>query len=425
MSINIVGSKGDKKDPAFRYKMPALMGKVEGRGNGIKTVIVNAADIAMSLHRPTSHFTKFFGCELGAQSKYDVKHDKAIVNGSHETRDMQQLVDRYCDLFVLCPGCNLPETSLKIKSSKKEIWHVCKACGAKSMVDMTHKLCTFILKEAKAKKARKKKDKNKDKTKKKKKSKKGDAAAGEEEGSAPKEEKKKSRSKKSKSKKKEVTEEDGMKNEDENGITWYTDFSDDAVKTRKVAEMAKLAAKEREATDADLDQTQEPEEILAEQVGRLKRGMAGGWSDTKVKVEVINLQMAGGLEKWERLRIVFNAVLGDEKGPADFVAAIEKNKALFASMMEQLKNGPAHLLMCILHFFTLPEKEALSALVAVFIQTFYDIELLTEAHIRKWWGDTLDDKDAALMSIKAKTQPLIDWLDESDSEEEEEEGEDE
>jgi len=155
MSLNIVGSKGDKNDPAFRYKMPSLIGKVEGRGNGIKTVIVNAANIALTLHRPTTHFTKFFGCELGAQSKYDAKHDKAIVNGAHETRDMQKLVDRYCDLFVLCPSCNLPETSLKIKSSKKEIWHVCKACGAKNMVDMTHKLCTFILKEAKAKKGKK------------------------------------------------------------------------------------------------------------------------------------------------------------------------------------------------------------------------------------------------------------------------------
>merc|ERR1740130_1985811 len=332
----------------------------------------------MTLHRPTSHFTKFFGCELGAQSKYDVKHDKAIVNGSHETRDMQELVDRYCDLFVLCPDCNLPETSLKIKSSKKEIWHVCKACGCKAMVDMTHKLCTFILKEAKAKKARKKKEKTKGKTKsKKKKSKKEDNGS----SGTPKKEKK-SRSKKSKSKKREEQQpEDGMQNEDENGITWFTDFSDDAVKTRKVAEMAKLASKEREATEDDLDQAQEPEEIIAEQVGRLKRGIAGGWSHPKVKVEVINLQMAGGLEKWERLRIVFNAVLGDDKALDAFVAAIEKNKALFVSMMEQLKNGQQHLLMCILHFFTLPEKESLSALVAVFIQTFYDIELLTEPHI--------------------------------------------
>lgn len=36
----------------FRYKMPRLIAKVEGKGNGIKTVIPNMADIARSLGRP-------------------------------------------------------------------------------------------------------------------------------------------------------------------------------------------------------------------------------------------------------------------------------------------------------------------------------------------------------------------------------------
>lgn len=36
----------------FRYKMPRLQAKTEGRGNGIKTVIMNMAEIATAINRP-------------------------------------------------------------------------------------------------------------------------------------------------------------------------------------------------------------------------------------------------------------------------------------------------------------------------------------------------------------------------------------
>ena len=39
-------------DAFYRYKMPKLLAKVEGNGNGIKTVIPNMKEIAKSLSRP-------------------------------------------------------------------------------------------------------------------------------------------------------------------------------------------------------------------------------------------------------------------------------------------------------------------------------------------------------------------------------------
>lgn len=49
--------------------MPRVIGKVEGRGNGIKTVIFNVMDLSLALKRDPGEVCKFFGTELGAQAR--------------------------------------------------------------------------------------------------------------------------------------------------------------------------------------------------------------------------------------------------------------------------------------------------------------------------------------------------------------------
>jgi hypothetical protein len=44
----------DNNDLYYRYKMPKLTAKIEGSGNGIKTVLTNMSAISKSLHRPAS-----------------------------------------------------------------------------------------------------------------------------------------------------------------------------------------------------------------------------------------------------------------------------------------------------------------------------------------------------------------------------------
>eukprot|EP00069_Balaena_mysticetus_P008356 bmy_05892T0 len=110
MSVNVNRSVSDQ---FYRYKMPRLIAKVEGKGNGIKTVIVNMVDVAKALNRPPTYPTKYFGCELGAQTQFDVKNDRYIVNGSHEANKLQDMLDGFIKKFVLCPECENPETDLE------------------------------------------------------------------------------------------------------------------------------------------------------------------------------------------------------------------------------------------------------------------------------------------------------------------------
>lgn len=131
-------------DPFYRYKMPRLQAKVEGKGNGIKTVIANMTDIAKALGRPPTYPTKFFGCELGAQTHFDLKNERYIVNGEHDANKLQDLLDNFIKKFVLCSNCENPETGFTVK--RGTIHSKCKACGHSFTIDPKHKLSTFIVK---------------------------------------------------------------------------------------------------------------------------------------------------------------------------------------------------------------------------------------------------------------------------------------
>ncbi|GAB0092954.1 Eukaryotic translation initiation factor 5 [Sergentomyia squamirostris] len=133
-------------DVFYRYKMPRINAKVEGKGNGIKTVIVNMAEVAKALGRPATYPTKYFGCELGAQTQYDTKNERFIVNGSHDAAKLQDLLDGFIRKYVLCPECDNPETELLVSAKKGTISQGCKACGFHGPLEVNHKVNTYILK---------------------------------------------------------------------------------------------------------------------------------------------------------------------------------------------------------------------------------------------------------------------------------------
>merc|ERR1712147_465893 len=84
------------------------------------------------------------GCELGAQTQFDIKAERYIVNGCHDAGKMQDMLDGFIKKFVLCEKCENPETVLKVK--KNMIGASCKARGHIYTLDMRHKLTTFIVK---------------------------------------------------------------------------------------------------------------------------------------------------------------------------------------------------------------------------------------------------------------------------------------
>ncbi|EGS20620.1 eukaryotic translation initiation factor 5-like protein [Thermochaetoides thermophila DSM 1495] len=149
----LVNIRRDVTDPFYRYKMERLQTKIEGKGNGIKTVVVNLSNVAQQLARPGAYLIKYFGFELGAQTNLNPPDDRWIINGAHEASKLQELLDGFIAKFVLCKKCKNPETVVNVKDGR--ILLDCKACGQRTDVDLRLKLSGFILKNNVTKKTKK------------------------------------------------------------------------------------------------------------------------------------------------------------------------------------------------------------------------------------------------------------------------------
>ena len=144
MSNKMINIGGPKNDASYRYQMHALKCKIEGRGNGIKSVITNITTIAKELNTDPSYITKFFGMECGAVSKFDKKREMGIINGKRDAKDYQSMLEKFIRDFILCPKCGLPELASKIRG--EELKHKCKACAWHGDNTSTLKVKDFIIK---------------------------------------------------------------------------------------------------------------------------------------------------------------------------------------------------------------------------------------------------------------------------------------
>ena len=131
-------------DPFYRYIMDEIKLKVEGRGNGIKTVLLNLPSISYALKRSPEHILKFLGYELGSLTKGDKSAMRYVVNGSHSVESVQNHIYDFIDEYVMCRKCNNPET-FYVAKSRKNVQRECYACGYKSKVE--GKMVNLVLKD--------------------------------------------------------------------------------------------------------------------------------------------------------------------------------------------------------------------------------------------------------------------------------------
>ncbi|OIW05493.1 hypothetical protein TanjilG_27623 [Lupinus angustifolius] len=444
MALQNIGA-GNSDDAFYRYKMPRMITKIEGRGNGIKTNIVNMVDIAKALARPAAYTTKYFGCELGAQSKFEEKTGTSHVNGAHDTAKLAGLLENFIKKYVQCYGCGNPETEILITKSQM-IQLKCAACGFVSDVDMRDKLTTFIIKNppevkkgAKDKKAMRRAEKERLKE---------GEAADEELKKIKKEVKKKVPSssktgttKPASSKKKgsgsdedrispthsQVDDKEVDHDEDEDDdddVQWQTDTSINAARQRiqeqlsaVTADMVMLSTNEPEKKKKSSTKTSngsdngipiDHSKLVDEVKASLKKGIGAKELQTHLAA------LPGSAQ--EKTSALYEAIFdGIEKGFAK--EAIKKKSYLAAAVADE---GSQSLLLHAIEEFSGNSNSNALKEVALVLKALYDADVLEEEHIVKWYEKGVKGDNNKDSQIWKNVKPFIDWLQTAESESEEE-----
>lgn len=463
MALQNIGAS-NRDDAFYRYKMPRMITKIEGRGNGIKTNIVNMVDIAKALARPASYTTKYFGCELGAQSKFDEKTGTSLVNGAHDTGKLAGLLEIFIKKYVQCYGCGNPETEILI-SKTQMISLKCAACGFVSDVDMRDKLTTFILKNPPQQK-KGGKDKKAMRRAEKERLKEGEAAD-EEQKKLKKDAKKKGTSSSkettakgaaTKTKKKTATggsDEDHSTSptrsrdgdnaaaadeddddDDDDDVQWQTDTSLEAIKQRMqeqlsaaTAEMVMLSTDETEEKKKQMPQKESTANGTAKAQDDSNGNQAGAKTtpyDELVEEIKANLGKAATTAQLKDVlssstlppEDVMNALLealfdGVGKG---FAKEVLKNKKYLAAAVPD-EGAQVLLVKAIEVFGSKCSAEALKE-VPVVLKALYDADILEEETIVQWYNEAV--AGGKNTQVLKNVKPFVEWLQSADSESEEE-----
>jgi len=380
------------QDAFYRYKMPSIIAKVEGKGNGVKTVIVNMVDIAKAIGRPATYTCKFFGCELGAQTQFDIKNDRYIVNGSHEASKLQDLLDVFIKKFVLCQECDNPETNMVVK--RDCIGLVCIACGYQSIVDLRHKLCTYIVRNPPQK------DKKKEKP-----TKNGTRGHSSEEETNNNEE--------------ETIKENVKVHSETNGFAdddWSVDISQEAVAAR-MKEISSGAASL--TVNDDLEKT--PSERANLLHSFIKQRVDNGTIKSKEAASEIANE-AERLEMRSKAPLILVEVLCDEQ----MRQQVKTYRNVFIRLCVENKKAQKSLLGGFEKMVEIHQSKLLPK-VAHIVKDFYDLDIIDEEVLIEWGGHPSKKYVPKELSklIHKKADPVIKWLQEADEESSEEEDEDE
>merc|ERR1712107_617381 len=339
-----------------------------------------------ALARPPTYVTKYFGCELGAQTQFYIKAERYIVNGCHDAGKMQDMLDGFIKKFVLCEKCENPETVLKVK--KNMIGASCKACGHIYTLDMRHKLTTLIVKnppekdiDSQGSSQTEKKDRKKEKEEKKK--------GGNKNGGSD-----------------ENNEDDDWGDDADDGV-WISDTSAEAIAKRAQEQLTSGIS--GLVIDSDMEKTEEERINIFFKYVQVKKGMINSAVAKEILAEAERLEIKNKAPV-VLCELLFNDKMFKEKQINKYAKQLLRfthenpkgQKYLIGGIEKTVESFEAALLPKVPHIF----KE-------LFEEDVLEEEVILE------WGKKVSKKNVSkelTQKIHDKAAPFIKWLQEAEEE---------
>lgn len=117
LKVNITDStKTAAADKFYRYKRDEAQ-VAHSTKNGGTSIITNIGQLAKQLKVDAKELSLYVAKSMGAA--YKIQESKLTLKGTHTTKKIEEIINKFIVRYVLCPKCKLPE--LVSKS--------CLACG--------------------------------------------------------------------------------------------------------------------------------------------------------------------------------------------------------------------------------------------------------------------------------------------------------